>query len=212
MKVLITGSNGFIGKHLVYSLRGHQLILYDKENDWEYLYTALKNCNFVFHLAAGIKDGFEENIRLTQFIVDNLQCPILFASSIQTESEYGKNKRQQEDIIRTYKGDKCIYRLPNVFGKWCRPNYNNVVATFIYNVQNDKELVINDPDKEVSLVYIDDVIEEFHEVFEGYRQPNWEFYEVEPIYKIKVIDLANLIKSFKVDEKLRTKLYKTYCG
>lgn len=209
MKVLITGSNGFIGKHLVYSLRGHQLILYDKENDWEYLYTALKNCNFVFHLAAGIKDGFEENIRLTQFIVDNLQCPILFASSIQTESEYGKNKRQQEDIIREYKGDKCIYRLPNVFGKWCRPHYNNVVATFIYDVQNNKELTINDPEKEVSLVYVDDVIREFNSVLSNFHSIT-EFRDVNPVFKIKVGELAVVIRNLKDNGRLLMRLFETY--
>lgn len=212
MVVLITGANGFIGKHLINALTEDQLILFDKENDQEFLLNALVSADFVFHLAAGIKEGFEENLKLTQFIVDNLSCPILFASSIQTESEYGKNKRQQEDIIRKYEGEKYIYRLSNVFGKWCRPNYNNVVATFIYNVQNGKELIINDPEKEVSLVYIDDVIEEFHKVFNGYVQPNREFYEVEPIYKIKVGDLANLIRSYKVDEDLRDKIYKTYLG
>lgn len=209
--VLITGSNGFIGKHLVYALRNRHLILYDKEHDWEYLYTALRNADFVYHLAAGIKEGFEENLKLTQFIVDNLQCPILFASSIQTESEYGKNKRQQEDTIRTYKGDKCIYRLPNVFGKWCRPNYNNVVATFIYNVQNDKELVINDPDKEVSLVYIDDVIREFNSVL---LNPHsiMEFRDVSPVFKIKVGELAVIIRNLKDNGRLISNLYKTYNG
>jgi UDP-2-acetamido-2,6-beta-L-arabino-hexul-4-ose reductase len=212
MKILITGSSGFIGRQLLYSLRNKQVVLYDKENDWEYLYTALRKVDFIFHLAAGIKDGFDENIKLTKFIVDNIQCPILFASSIQTESEYGKNKRLQEDIIRKYKGDKYIYRLSNVFGRWCRPYYNNVVASFVYDVQNNKELTINDPDKEVSLVYIYDVVGKFVDVLNGSVVPNREFYEVEPIYKIKVGDLANVIRSFKVDEMLRMKLYETYNG
>ena len=206
MRTLITGSNGFIGKHLLYSLSG-QVVLYDKENDWDYLYTALRKVDFVYHLAAGIKDGFEENIKLTRFIVDNLQCPILFASSIQTESEYGKNKRLQEDIIREYKGDKYIYRLSNVFGKWCRPHYNNVVASFIYDVQNNKELTINDPEKEVSLVYINDVIREFTKMP---RPDKKDFHVVEPIFKIKVGELATIIRNLKDNSRLLLRLIETY--
>jgi UDP-2-acetamido-2,6-beta-L-arabino-hexul-4-ose reductase len=211
MRVLITGSSGFVGKHLLYALREHNVVLYDKDNDWDYLHTALRNVDFVYHLAAGIKDGFDKNIELTEFIVDNLECPILFTSSIQTESEYGNNKRLQEDIIRKYDGDKYIYRLSNVFGKWCKPYYNNVVATFIYDIQNNRELTINDPEKEVNLVYIDDVVSEFSRVLFN-RPPKSDFYVVEPIFKIKVGDLAVIIRNMKENGRLLNKLYKTYNG
>ena len=209
MKILITGANGFIGKNLLFALKNHQTILFDKEYDRDYLRHVLDTVDFVFHFAAGIKEGFEENIELTQFIADNLRCPILFTSSIQAETEYGKNKRKQEEIIAKC-NRKYIYRLSNVFGRWCRPNYNNVVATFIYSVQTGQELMINDPNREVSLVYIDDVVSEFKSVLNGEFRSQTKFLEVTPIYGITVGKLAEVIKSFNINQELLQKLIQTY--
>jgi len=209
MKVLVTGSNGFIGKNLLCALHGVQVIPFDREHDMDYLKNALDNTDFVYHLAANIKERLDDNLGWTEFIVNNLQCPILFASSIQTDTEYGENKRLQENIINGYRGRKYIYRLSNVFGRWCRPNYNSAVATFIYNVHNGQELTINDPAKEINLVYIDDVTREFKKIL--YQPPpEKDFHIVEPIYTITVGKLAEVIKSFNIDQNLIIKLLKTY--
>ena len=210
-KILITGSNGFIGKNLLSAISGFNVSLYDRENDRNYLYDVLKDVDFVFHLAANIKGDFESNIELTDFIIETLTednfIPIVFASTIQEGTEYSKMKREEERILEDY-GNVYIYRLSNVFGRWCRPNYNNVVATFIHNVHTGQELRIDDPDKIVSLVYIDDVIREFQRVVNNPGLTG--VYEVKPVYNITVGKLAEVIQSFNIDENLFRKLYKTY--
>lgn len=180
MNILITGSNGFIGKNLVAWLGQRPdttLLQFDVENTRAELDAFLAQADFVFHLA-GVNRPRDEsefktgNVDLTAYICARLgelgrATPLLLSSSIQAELDnpYGISKRQAEEIVARYAEQSgarvIIYRLPGVFGKWCRPNYNSVVATFCYNIAHDLPITISDPAREVLLVYIDDVIESF---------------------------------------------------
>lgn len=156
----------------------------------------------------------------------NNKSPILVTSSIQAalDNPYGKSKKAAEDLIFAFgreNGNKTlVYRLPNLFGKWCKPNYNSVVATFCYNIANDLPIKINDPNVVLTLAYIDDVVEEFINALEGEENRVGDFCEVRKTYKIKLGDLADLIYSFKesredlsipeMSDEFTKKLYSTY--
>jgi UDP-2-acetamido-2,6-beta-L-arabino-hexul-4-ose reductase len=216
-KVLITGSNGFIGKNLLINLKfteGIEVIEFDIESDRLFLEKALKEAHLIFHLA-GINrpvnqdEFYEGNSGLTEFIVNSLLAlrkttPLILASSIQAEFDnpYGKSKLKAETHIIRYidnGGEGYIYRLANVFGKWCRPNYNSVVATFCYNIANDLNINISDRNKELELIYVDDIIAEFKDLVSGQLINSQNtIRSVTPVYKIKLGELADKILSFKV--------------
>lgn len=180
LKVLITGSNGFIGKNLYTTLaedKSLSLLCYDTNNKPADLSRYLREADFIFHLA-GVNRPIDEkefktgNTDLTQRITTLLekykkQTPILMTSSTQAilDNPYGKSKKAAEDELLHFSEKNhsrvYIYRLPNVFGKWCRPNYNSVVATFCYNTSHNLPISVNDPAAGLTLAYIDDVIEEF---------------------------------------------------
>ena len=239
MKVLVTGANGFIGKNLLVRL---------KEEDIEYttflrsdsvscLESKIKNSDFIVHLA-GINrpenesEFIEGNTNLTKNIVaalekNKLQVPIIFSSSIQAELDnpYGSSKKLAEVALNqlSENNGNLVYnfRLPNVFGKWCRPNYNSVVATFCYNTINSLPIKINDPDALINLVYIDDVIDAFISVIKNHeRGESNSSVEVKPVYQISVGDLAKQLSLFKesksssiierVGVDLTRALYSTY--
>lgn len=194
MKVLVTGSNGFVGKNLVASLKNirdgkdrtrsffvEEVYEYDIDTDPSLLDTYCKDCDFVFNLA-GVnrpKDNGEfmqGNFGFASTLLDTLKkhnntCPIMLSSSIQATligrygtSDYGKSKLAGEELFFDYSketGSKVlVYRLPNLFGKWCRPNYNSAVATFCNNIANDLDIQVNDRSSELELLYIDDLVEE----------------------------------------------------
>lgn len=180
MKVLVTGSNGFMGKNLLetlYRMEEITIFTFDKTSTTEELSTYVKEVDFIFHLAGvnrpeNSDEFYTGNTELTRILIDSLEnvkraIPILLSSSIQAQSDndYGKSKFQSEELLKSYSKKHnvpvFIYRLPNVFGKWCRPNYNSVIATWCYNTANDKPLIINDSSVLLRLVYIDDVIESF---------------------------------------------------
>ena len=180
MNILVTGSKGFVGKNLCVAIRQQkQLTLYeyDLDNSQAELHKALEVADIIFHLAGinrpkDISEYQTGNAGFTKEICSLLQSldrspKIVFASSIQVELEnpYGASKLAAEKILQDYSkvtGSECIvYRLYNLFGKWCRPNYNAVTATFCYNIAHDLPLSISDPTHVVELTYIDDVIEAF---------------------------------------------------
>ncbi|QQK80450.1 SDR family oxidoreductase [Salicibibacter cibi] len=216
MKILITGANGFIAKNLIAQLKveGYDDLLVCNRNTTDgAMEKYIKECDFVFHLAGvnrpeNNNEFTEGNVEFTKTIIDMLQTysknvPVLFTSSIQAENNnaYGESKKKAEDVIFNYGKSSgapvMIYRLPNAFGKWARPNYNSVVATFSYNIANDKSITINDEDHLLELAYIDDIINEFILSLNGQGRKVGEFYEITTTTKITVGQLANKLYEFK---------------
>lgn len=213
MKVAVTGSKGFIGKNLCLHLleRGHQVLEIHRGMHLDDIESHLSQADFIFHLAGvnRTKDTGEfqsGNVDFTAFVVDvvlrsGVGAPIVFASSTQVDqdNEYGVSKCSAEKIVMDYTATTgfptYIYRLPNVFGKWCKPNYNSFVATFCYNVMHGIELAIHDPNAEVILVSIDDVCESFLELL--IEAPHSKYPIVYPQYSTTVGEVAALISSFK---------------
>ncbi|MEY0303578.1 NAD-dependent epimerase/dehydratase family protein [Providencia manganoxydans] len=214
MKIVVTGAKGFIGKNLCIMLKeaGYSNIIeVDRYTTRSDLISILSEADFVYHLAGVNRpknehDFIEGNIDLTYFITEQLatfnrKVPLVFSSSTQAlqDNSYGKSKRSAELIIEQY-GIKTgspyfIYQFPNVFGKWCRPNYNSFVATFCYNKLNDLAVTINDPSAPVTLVYIDDVCQH---LISHLRKPSKNgFQNVIPNYSTTVGEVANILDSFK---------------
>lgn len=240
MKIIVTGASGFIGKNMTVHLdeREYEVLPVTRETSETALDAALKAADFIFHLA-GInrptdpKEFTTGNVGLTQRITDNLteqgkSTPIVFSSSIQAaqDNPYGRSKLEAETVLRDYalrqNASVWIYRLPNVFGKWCRPNYNSFVATFCNNIAQDKDIQVNDPNAKVRLVYIDDVCRNFLSCLDGAPpSPNLQTDpQIDPIYETTVGEVAAQIKGFKdsrdtlitarVGTGLTRALYSTY--
>lgn len=236
-KVLVTGSKGFIGRNLVTALNrmpGITVEEFDSAMTLDDLAAKLPGCSVVFHLAGVNRPKHESefqsvNTGLTHRLVELLANAaikplVVFASSIQAESDnpYGRSKKQAEEILinakRQYALPVTIYRLPGVFGKWSRPNYNTVVATFCHNVACGKEIVISDPDRELELAYIDDVVECFCRHLPGGDWPT--FSSVNKTHRVTLGDLANRIRMIHasrnnlqlldVGDELNQCLYPTY--
>ena len=241
MKILVTGAYGFLGKNLIAELknRGYDdLCLWHRGTSVEELEEAARSCNFVFHLAGVNRpDKTEEfikgNVEFTSELLTLLKkyqnkAPILFASSKQAiqENAYGKSKLVAEELLLDYGQENevttYVYRLSNVFGKWCRPNYNSVVATFCYNIANHLPVAIHNSDSELALIYVDDIIEEWLHLLQGKEvrvAQDGRFY-IHTIHLIKLGQLANIIQSFQesrknlkvpeMTDRLTKKLYSTY--
>jgi len=214
MNILITGADGFIAKNLIEYLRQenkHQLYLYTKKDSDSILDAYLKEADFIFHLAGvnrpqTIDEFYEGNSNLTKKIVDilrkeNKNTSILLSSSIQSslDNDYGKSKREAETILLEYSKDMnaniFIYKLPNVFGKWSKPNYNSVISTWCNNVANNLAIKITDRSVKLSLVYIDDVVESFLEKIESLE--NAKYFEIKPVYKKTLGEIEKLLYEFK---------------
>ncbi len=239
MKILVTGAKGFVGKNLVAELknRGYKDIFeYTRDTDKSLLDEYTKECEFVFHLA-GVnrpkdeKEFMEGNFGFTSELLEvlkkhNNKAPVLMTSSIQATKDnlYGKSKKAGEDLLFAYSeetGAKVfVYRLVNLFGKWSRPNYNSVVSTFCYNISRDLDIQINDPEVELNLCYIDDVVEEFIKAMGGNPSMEGKFCVVPVVHKVRLGKLVELIQSFKESRKdlsipdmndpFTKKLYSTY--
>lgn len=242
MRILVTGAQGFVGKNLVAELRnrGYQdLFEFDKESSKEDLYEFLKTCNFVYHLAGvnrpeKTEEFMEGNFGFTSELLGMLEehqnfPPILITSSIQAtlDNDYGKSKKAGEDLLFSYGTEKntkvYVYRLANLFGKWSRPNYNSVVSTFCHKIARDEEIQINNPEAQLRLSYIDDVVEEFIQAMEGNGTVSASlegFHQVSVEHEITLQGLADTIRSFKnsrtdlfvpnMGNPLVKKLYSTY--
>jgi UDP-2-acetamido-2,6-beta-L-arabino-hexul-4-ose reductase len=237
MSVLVTGAYGFIGKNLIVRLNelDIQVKTFTRENSTQDLEKLIKEADCIVHLAGENRPKDEKdfdvvNAGLTSSICDVVRSsgkntPIILASSTQAELDnaYGKSKLDAEVALKALEIDTgCpvhVYRLPGVFGKWCKPHYNSVVATFCHNISRDLSIQVNNPDFELSLVYIDDVVEGFVKIIQGVKGDKKEL-SVQPEYKIKLGDLADQIKIFRESrESLITervggglvgKLYSTY--
>ena len=237
MNVLVTGSNGFIGKNLIIHLNelNINVLTYTRENSIQDLPDLIKKSNFIIHLAGenrpkDEKDFNTVNVQLTKLICESIRStgkhiPIIIASSTQAafDNAYGKSKLDAELILKKLESDTGnpihIYRLPGVFGKWCKPDYNSVVATFCHNISNNLSIQVNDSFFELTLVYIDDVVEEFINIIQG-KQDSKKERSIQPEYKIKLGDLAAQIELFKetrkslISERVGVgfvrKLYSTY--
>lgn len=222
MRVLITGANGFVGKNLRLHLaerKDVQVVCFTRNDSVAQLPDLLQDVDFVFHLA-GVnrpQDPAEfsaGNLELTQALCQAVcavanasgkNLPIVFASSTQAglDNPYGQSKRMAEEVLlaagRSHHLPVHVFRLPNVFGKWCKPNYNSAVATFCHNIARDLPIHVNDPAATVTLVYVDDMIERFVQLMDGadaVLSPDG-FSTVTPQYTTTVGELARLIQSFK---------------
>lgn len=236
-KILVTGSNGFVGKNTVVALneaKKYEVLTIDRQNSEEELRQATLKADFIVHLAGvnrpkEASEFYEGNGGLTEKIVsflknENKNTPILITSSthVEIDNDYGKSKKQSEDALIKY-SDECnakvyIFRLPNLFGKWCKPNYNSAVTTFCYNIAHDLDIWVNDPSIELSLVYIDDVVESIVECIEGWNvislneineevaltttgsscvQIDKYYYEVTTVYKRTLGNIVDALKMFR---------------
>jgi len=239
MKILITGANGFVGKNLTAELRNRgysQLYLYDIDTKPDLLDAYTRDCEFVFHLAGVNRpkdqsEFMEGNFGFTSLLLDTLKkhgnnCPVMLSSSIQAELDnpYGMSKKAGEDLLLEYGRETgsnvLIYRFPNIFGKWCRPNYNSAVATFCHNIANDLPIRVNDPSVQMTLVYIDDVVAEFFHAIEDKPYIQDGFCSVREQYKVLLGDIVRIIESFgdsrgnllvpDMGDPFTKKLYATY--
>ena len=196
------------------------IFCYDIDSTESELENACKNADFVFNFA-GINrpknnDEFMKgNLGFAEYLTEmlktyNNKCPIVLSSSIQASlcgryenSEYGKSKKAAEDALIKYAKESgakvLIYRFKNVFGKWCKPNYNSVVATFCNNIANGLPIEIHNKDDIIKLIYIDDLVSEMISALEGFatKSENKEvFYEVKPVHEITLGELADTIYLF----------------
>lgn len=239
MKILITGAKGFIGKNLVAELRNrgyNDLLEYDTDTEPGLLSGYCRECQFVFHLAGVNRpkeptEFMEGNFGFTSVLLSKLKesenkAPALITSSTQAalNNDYGLSKRAGEDLVFRYAQENDInvfvYRLPNVFGKWCRPSYNSAIATFCHNIAFGLPIQVNDPDVVLNLVYIDDVVTTIIEKIEKSPLGTGQFETVSPVYNKRLGDIVSMIRSFSesrstllipdMGDDFTKKLYSTY--
>lgn len=250
MNILVTGADGFIGKNLVTALEclrdgkdktrrlpdNSVIMKYDIKTPPELLSVFCSQADFVFHLAGVNRPNepsefMEGNFGFTSRLLDMLKkqnntCPIMVSSSTQAvlDNPYGRSKKAGEELLFDYSSETgtpvMVYRFPNVFGKWCRPNYNSVVATFCHNIANELPIIINDPNTEMNLVYIDDLVGELLNALEGHPTRTGRFCTVPVVHTVRLGTIADLLYSFKASRDERSipdlsdpftaKLYATY--
>lgn len=227
MKVLITGAHGFVGKNLCATLKNIAdgkdksysidtditVYEYDLDTEESLLDEFCEDCEFVFHLAGVNRpkehsEFMEGNFGFTSKLLATLKkhnnkCPVMISSSIQAalDNPYGVSKKAGEDLLFSYAKETgakvLVYRLPNVFGKWCRPNYNSAVATFCNNIANDLPIQVNDRSVNMTLVYIDDVVDELIRALVGNENREGDYCKVPVEHKITLGEIVDLIYSFK---------------
>lgn len=239
MNILVTGANGFIGKNLITQLHNDSLgniLEYDSESDSEQLKEYCLHADFIFHLAGVNRpteqsEFMEGNFGFTSQLLDTLEkagnfCPIMLASSTQAvlDNPYGLSKKAGEDLIFDYSkrtgATVMVYRFPNVFGKWCRPNYNSAVATFCHNIAHNLPINVHDRGVSMTLTYIDDVVSELISAINGRPNKEGQFCKVPIEHKVELGVIVDLLYSFKesrnnlqvpnLSNTFTKKLYSTY--
>ena len=241
MKVLVTGAKGFIGKNLIAQLERRddvKIYAYDVDTPEELLKEWCKDCDFVFNLAGVNRpetenEFMEGNFGFATTLVESLKecrntCPIMNSSSIQAvlDNPYGRSKKAGEDMMLAYGKESgasvYIYRFPNVFGKWCKPNYNSAVATFCHNIAHDLPIQVNDKGTLLHLVYIDDVVTELLGALDGNPHMDQSGYCFVPhVHDVTLGEIVELLYGFKASRENRyipdmtegsfsKKLYATY--
>ena len=251
MNILVTGAKGFVGKNLVAQLCnirdgkaknyavGSDIVVweYDIDSTPEQLDEYCAQADFVFNLA-GVNRPKEQsefmkgNFGFASTLLETLKkhgntCPVMISSSIQAalNNPYGESKRAGEQLMFDYARETgarvLVYRFPNLFGKWCRPNYNSVVATFCNNIANDLPITVNDPNVVLTLAYIDDVVEELIAALTGNEHRRDEFCFVPQEHNVSLGEIVDLLHSFRdmprtlgvpdlTQESFAKKLYSTY--
>ena len=220
MRILITGSNGFIAKNLILKLNeidDVEVLEYNTSSSETDLEKYIQSCEYIFHLAGvnrpdndadfvNVNGGLTK--RICEIAAKSDQKPsIIFSSSTQAvlDNEYGKSKVIAEKALQSYSEENqaktFIYRLPSVMGKWCRPDYNSVVATFCHNIANDKTITINDSETVIELVYIDDVVNEFIKIITENPMNDDDYITVNPIYEVSLGKLAEYLYGFRDNRK-----------
>lgn len=251
MNILITGARGFIGKNLCASLHNIRegkdktfpiikdinIFEFDINTDLAILDEYCRIADFVFNFAGVNRPKEESEFMIGNFgfaltLLETLKkygnkCPVMLSSSIQAalDNPYGRSKKAGEDLFFQYAEDTgapvLVYRFPNVFGKWCRPNYNSAVATFCHNIACDLPINVNDPSVVMNLVYIDDVVEEMIKALIGRANKKEDGYCYVPVVYTKTLgEIVDLIYSFKgsrdklsvpdMSDAFTKKLYATY--
>lgn len=236
MKVLVTGAHGFVGRNLAVRLGelGHEVLAIGREDDEASWAAAVRGAEAVVHLAGVNRPTdpaeFETgNVSLTRRLCDMLArarnpAPVLYASSTQAANDnpYGRSKAAAERVLRDHAAATgarvALFRLPNVFGKWTRPDYNSAVATFCHRVARGEAIEIHDPAASLRLVYVDDVIDAFLPLLGGGFETG--HHDVSPVYETTVGEVAAIIRGFpesrdtlttpRVGTGLVRALYSTY--
>lgn len=239
MNILVTGSSGFIGKNLISELKNRKfenVLEYNRNTSDDLLEKYCKQADFVFNLA-GVNRPKENsefisgNFNFTKKLLETLKkfnntCPVMLSSSTQAvlNNPYGESKKAGEDLLISYAEETgakiLIYRFPNVFGKWCRPNYNSAIATFNHNIAHGLPIQVNDPTITMNLVYIDDLVNELIGQLEKESDSDGYYCEVPLTYSKSLGEIVELIYSFKetrIDKSIPNmsdsfikKLYSTY--
>ena len=251
MKILVTGAKGFVGKNLTIRLENIrdgkdktsplkadlEIYAYDVDSDASLLDTYCADCDMVFNLAGvnrpeNTEDFMQGNFGFASTLLDTLKkhrntCPVMLSSSTQAalDNPYGKSKKAGEDLFFAYGretgADVLVYRFPNVFGKWCRPNYNSAVATFCHNIARELPITVNDRAHEMTLVYIDDVVDELLSAAAGKPTRDGAFCRVPIEHKTTLGEIVDLLYAFHDSRKtlqvpdltegsFSKKLYSTY--
>lgn len=251
MRILVTGAEGFVGKNLISQLNniktgkdisfklGSDIEIYEcgRGTSSTLLDEYCSKADFVFNLAGVNRPKKEEAFMQGNYAFaltllgmlkkHNNRCPVMLASSTQAtlNNAYGKSKKAGEDLFFSYSKETganvLVYRLPNLFGKWCKPNYNSVIATFCHNIAHNLDIQVSDREHSMTLVYIDDLVSELIHALVGKETKDKAYCKVNKTYQTSLGDIVDLIYSFKEsrgnlsiadmsDDGFAKKLYSTY--